>query len=124
LYISKIKDIFVKNTPMEKEFVDKTKMAISKNRFLLAGGIFFAWIALFDSNSCYDQMKLKNEKAKLEIEKSFYTEKIAEDSLATLELKTDDKNLEKFARENYLMKKDNEDVFVIVEEEINTKQKQ
>jgi cell division protein DivIC len=102
---------------MEKEFVDKTKKAISKNKFLLAGGIFFAWIALFDSNSCYDQLKLKNERAKLETEKAFYSNKIKEDTLALHDLKTNDKTLVKFARENYLMKKDNEDVFVIVEED-------
>jgi cell division protein DivIC len=109
---------------MEKEFVDKTKKAISKNKFLLVGGIFFAWIALFDSNSCYDQMKLKNEKAKLDTEKNYYLDKIQVDSLALLQLKTNDKNLEKFARENYMMKKDNEDVFVILEVDPKTAEKQ
>jgi len=100
---------------MEKEIVDKTKKAISKNKFLLVGSIFFAWIALFDSNSCYDQLKLKNEKAKLDTEKQYYVEKINSDSMALHQLKTSPKNLEKFARENYIMKKDNEDVYVIVE---------
>jgi cell division protein DivIC len=109
---------------MEKEFVDKTKKAISKNKFLLAGGIFFAWIALFDSNSCYDQMKLKNEKAKLDTEKNYYLDKIQTDSLAWLQLKTNDKNLEKFARENYMMKKDNEDVYVILEVDPKKAEKQ
>ena len=32
-------------------------------------------------------------------------------------LKTNNENLEKFAREQYLMKKDNEDIFIIVEED-------
>jgi cell division protein DivIC len=100
---------------MEKEFVEKTKKAISKNKFLLTGAIFFAWIALFDSNSCYDQMKLKKEKENLDTEKNFYIGKINEDSLSLKLLKTDDKSLEKFARENYMMKKDNEDVYVILE---------
>jgi cell division protein FtsB len=108
---------------MEKEFVDKTKKAISKNKFLLTGAIFFAWIALFDSNSCYDQMRLKDEKLKLETEKAYYQEKIRIDSVDLLELKTSDK-IEKFARENYMMKKDNEDVFVIVEEEPKAAEKQ
>ncbi len=102
---------------MDTEIVDKTKKAISKNRFLLTGAIFFAWIALFDSNSCYDQIRLENERMKLETEKAFYLDKIQQDSIALQELKTNSKNLEKFARENYMMKKDNEDVFVIVEEE-------
>jgi cell division protein DivIC len=102
---------------MEKDFIDKTLKTIYKNKFLLAGGIFFAWISLFDSNSCYDQRKLRKEKELLESEKIFYTEKIIKDSIALNELSTKDNNIEKFARENYLMKKDNEDVFVIVEEE-------
>jgi cell division protein DivIC len=102
---------------MEKEFVDKTKRAISKNKFLLTGAIFFAWIALFDSNSCYDQMHLKEEKGKLEVERAYYIEKIKKDSTDYQELRTNNKNLEKFARENYLMKKDNEDIIVIVEED-------
>ena len=36
------------------------------------------------------------------------------------ELKTNPKNLEKFAREKYLMKKDNEDIFVIVKKNKET----
>ncbi len=109
---------------MEKEFVNKTRKAISKNKFLLTGAIFFAWIALFDSNSCYDQMRLKEEKGKLETEKAYYIEKIKQDSTNQQELKTSNKNLEKFARENYLMKKDNEDVFVIVEDDSKSQNKQ
>ena len=41
--------------------------------------------------------------------------KIETDIQRTKELETDDDNLEKFAREQYLMKKSDEDVFVIVE---------
>jgi cell division protein FtsB len=109
---------------MENEFVDKTRRAISKNKFLLTGAIFFAWIALFDSNSCYDQIRLKDDMIKLETEKAFYQEKIKKDSTDLYQLKTNDKNLEKFARENYMMKKDNEDIFVIVEEDTKSAEKQ
>jgi cell division protein FtsB len=53
----------------------------------------------------------------MEDEKQYYLERIEEDSRRLNELKTDRDNLEKFAREQYFMKKENEDVFVIVEEE-------
>jgi hypothetical protein len=109
---------------MDKEFVDKTRNAISKNKFLITGAIFFAWIALFDSNSCYDRIRLKNERTMLETEKAFYLEKIKNDSISLRELKTNEENLEKFGRENYMMKKDNEDIFVIVEENSKTAEKQ
>ncbi|MBC7749174.1 MAG: septum formation initiator family protein, partial [Methylotenera sp.] len=53
---------------------------------------------------------------KLKAEKEFYNKEIAQVEKDLTELTTDQKKLEKFAREKYLMKKDNEDVFVIVEE--------
>ena len=53
----------------------------------------------------------------LEDEKAFYTEKIEEVKEDRAELLSDDELLEKFARENYLMKKPDEDVYVVVEDE-------
>ena len=52
----------------------------------------------------------------MEKQKLYYIEKIKTDSARLYQLKTDNENLEKFAREQYLMKKDDEEVFVIVEE--------
>jgi cell division protein FtsB len=52
----------------------------------------------------------------MKAQKEYYAKKIETDIQRTKELETDDDNLEKFAREQYLMKKDNEDVFVIVKE--------
>jgi cell division protein FtsB len=106
---------------MEKEIIDKSFKAIVKNKYLITGVIFFIWIALFDSSSCYDRIRLKREYIKLENEKNFYLEKIKRDSISYQELKTNNENLEKFARENYLMKKDNEDIFIIVEEDKKAK---
>ncbi len=48
-------------------------------------------------------------------QKEYYAKKIEEDTRRTNELLSDDENLEKFAREQYLMKKPNEEVFVIIE---------
>jgi cell division protein FtsB len=52
----------------------------------------------------------------LQEEKEFYRQKIREDSTKLHQLKTNEENLEEFAREEYYMKKDNEDIFIIVEE--------
>lgn len=100
---------------MDKELLNNALKAISKNKFLLTGALFFVWIALFDPNSWYDRNRLKKERTKLVNEKNFYIEKIAKDSASLEELRTNNENLEKFARENFLMKKENEEVFVIVE---------
>ena len=52
----------------------------------------------------------------LEKEKAYFIEKIETDRNRIHELKTNKKNLEKFAREQYLMKKENEDIFILIEE--------
>jgi cell division protein DivIC len=54
------------------------------------------------------------EQRQLRSDCRYYTLRIVEDSTRLSELRKDASSLEKFAREQYLMKKDNEDVFVIV----------
>lgn len=44
---------------------------------------------------------------------TYYKDKIETDKRKLNELKSDKDNIEKFARENYKMKKDNEEVFVV-----------
>lgn len=100
---------------MDKELFNNALRAIAKNKFLLTGALFFVWIALFDPNSWYDRNKLKKQRDKLMHEKNFYIGKIANDSASLEELRTNNENLEKFARENFLMKMEGEEIFVIVE---------
>jgi cell division protein FtsB len=88
-----------------------------RNKYLIAVLVFLAWLLIFDNNSLIDRIKYLNTLHRLENEKQYYLERIEEDSRRLNELKTDRENLEKFAREQYFMKKENEDVFVIVEEE-------
>ncbi len=52
----------------------------------------------------------------LENEQKYYREKIEEDKRKKEELLGNRDNLEKFAREQYFMKKENEDIFIIVKE--------
>jgi cell division protein FtsB len=70
---------------------------------------------IFDSNNIIDLIKIRSSINELEDKKEFYTNEI--DTLRKEEkaLFSNIKNLEKFAREKYLMKKDNEDIFVIIE---------
>ncbi|RYE50654.1 MAG: septum formation initiator family protein, partial [Sphingobacteriales bacterium] len=59
----------------------------------------------------------RTEVQKLQDEKDFYTKEIAQVKKDLNELNTNLNTAEKFAREKYFMKKDNEDVFVIIREE-------
>ena len=72
------------------------------------------WIAFFDKNDVSAQMDLQNKVNKLESERDFYKTEIENNKKKIKLLQTDSVSMETFARENYLMKKDNEEVFVFV----------
>ncbi len=88
-----------------------------KNKYVLTSIAFLVWISFFDRNDLITQYKLKNQLNKLNEEKAFFIEEIKKDSNELLELKTNPKTLEKFGREKYLMKKDNEEIFVVITKE-------
>ena len=90
---------------------------IFSNFYLVIGIVFLIWLTFFDSNDLYTQLKQTAKLKGLEDEKEFYVEKIAEVKADREELLSNDELLEKFARENYLMKKPTEDIYVIVENE-------
>ncbi|MDA3953265.1 MAG: septum formation inhibitor [Bacteroidales bacterium] len=95
----------------------KKILPFAKNKFILSILIFIIWISFFDHNNLIDRVKDLRHLRQLEKDKAYYIERIDKDSKRLEQLKTNNKNLEKFAREQYLMKKDNEDIFVIVEED-------
>lgn len=92
---------------------------IFKNFYFLVGFFFLLWLLVFDSNDLFTQRKLSKKKKDLEEQKEFYEDKILEVQNDREALMTDDEALEKLAREKYLMKKDSEDVYIIVEQNKN-----
>jgi cell division protein FtsB len=93
------------------------KISVLKNKYVIASLVFLLWLCFFDQNSLIETRQISTDLQKLKAEKHYYIEKLDEDRKKIDELKTNKKNLEKFAREQYFMKKPNEDIFVIVEEE-------
>jgi cell division protein FtsB len=87
-----------------------------RNKYFIAGIAFLTWMLFFDRNDLMSQYEYRAQLNKLQTEKEFYL-KESEKAVRDLnELTTDKVKLEKFAREKYLMKKKNEDVFVIIKE--------
>ena len=87
-----------------------------KNKYVLTIFLFSIWMLFFDQNNMVDRMKMSGEIRQLEQDEQYYMEQIRKDSTRLHELTTDKDNLEKYAREQFLMKKENEDVFVVIEE--------
>ena len=85
---------------------------IMTNIFVLIFIPFLIWMLFFDENSYLVHRKFNKEVNDLENTISFYRTKIAEDK-ATIKKLGDSLQLERFAREQYLMKKENEDIYII-----------
>jgi len=86
---------------------------VFRNKFVLTIAFFIVWLVLFDSNNLINRYKELSQLHKLRKEKTFLTEKIATDKKNLYELKTNNSKLEKFAREQYKMKKPNEDLYIV-----------
>ncbi|MDB5005115.1 MAG: Cell division protein FtsB [Mucilaginibacter sp.] len=94
----------------------KRLIDLFKNKYFLFTVAFVVWMVFFDKNDLLSQYQYHQEVSKLKQERDFYKDQTVKVSKDLDELTSDPKKLEKFAREKYLMRKDNEDVFVIVKE--------
>ena len=90
--------------------------AILKNKYLIVSIAFLTWMLFFDNNDLVSQVQLRMKLSEYQGQKDYYEQKIREVKQEKQELLTNQQSLEKFAREQYMMKKDDEDLFVIVPE--------
>lgn len=88
--------------------------AVFRNRYLLTIIIFLIWVILIDSNNLITRFKDISELSKLKKDREYYIEKIESDKQKLKELRTDNDNLEKFAREQYKMKRPDEDLYIVL----------
>ena len=85
------------------------------NKFVLSVILFLIWIAFFDRNDLFTQWDRKQELNKLEESTTYYENEIAETKKNLMDLSNNPELLEKFARENFYLKRQNEEVFIIID---------
>lgn len=83
-----------------------------KNIYVLILVIFVVWMLFIDANSYMFHRELNEDLQKLEDKKEFFKKEIIKDKKALKKLNTN-RGLEKFAREEYYMKRENEDIYII-----------
>jgi len=93
-----------------------------KNIFFLILIVFSVWMLIFDSNSWFIHNELNNDIEDLEEEKEYYKREQEKDNKEIKKL-SNDEGLEKYGREKYHMKKDNEEIYLIEYEDSISKQK-
>ena len=86
--------------------------SILKNRYIIILTLFTIWILFFDSNSKLVHIELNEKIENLENEAKYYKTEIKKDESELSKIQTDS-GLEKYAREELYMKKENEDIYII-----------
>lgn len=102
-----------KNIVVEK--VKAVAKFIVKYKYYVATVIFAVWIVFFDATGLLYKKSLKQDVKNLRTELEYYKQKTIDNREKLELLKSDPESVEKFAREKYYLKKDNEDVFIIVD---------
>ena len=86
------------------------------NRYFITLLAFAIWMFFFDTNSIKRQRTLNQRIGEIKKMKAFYSAEIEKNNEAIRELQTNMEAIEKYGREKYLMKRDNEDVYIITRE--------
>jgi hypothetical protein len=94
---------------------------VIRYRYWILFGVFALWMLFFDSNNVFYRISISNDISELEEMKDMHLKSIADLQRQRTELFGNIRNVEKFAREKYLMKKDNEDLFLLVKDSSEVK---
>ena len=87
----------------------------NKNKlWVITTVVFLVLITFLDSSSVLDKVQLNIDIEKLRVQKSYYLERIVEDSI-TMEMMKDNNYLERYGRERYFMRKKGEIIYIIEE---------
>ncbi len=84
-----------------------------KNKYFIALLVVGVWLMFFDKNNLLHQWRLQRQLNELQRDRQYYLEEIERDSTAIRQLNDNPDELERYAREQYLMKKEGEDIYVI-----------
>lgn len=95
-------------------------LAVLKNKYTITIVFLMTWLLFFDRYDFITQYETVNELKQLEEEKQYYLAEIMKNENDLKLLKEDPIYLERFAREKYLMKQANEDVYIILDNSLAT----
>jgi len=91
----------------------KKLRGIFYNKYLITGIAFAIWMMFFDRNDLPSQIRRSSELYKMKQNQKNMALLIANTEKELQLLKTNPETLEKYAREKFLMKKDNEDLYIV-----------
>ncbi len=107
-----IKSDFVGKLTGYTNYMNKIKKTV-KNKYFISIVFFIVWMGFFDPKDWSTLSTKKDKLRELQKSETALNKQIAETKLELSQLRTSAETIEKYAREKYLMKKDNEDIFII-----------
>lgn len=96
-------------------FIDKIP-PVFRSFYGLTTLFFVVWMLFFDSNNLITQIRNYRKVSTARYEKEWYAKRIEEVRQHREEVMGNNKKLQKYAREKYLMKQEDEDLYLIVED--------
>lgn len=99
-------------------FLMKPTLQLLSNKFLITLGAFTILMLFFDRNDVFTQLDRKKQLKALQNKKEFYEQEIEKTRKELADIQNNTAALEKYVREKYFMKKDNEDIFIVEENNV------
>ena len=96
-------------------------LKVLKNKYSISLIAFTTWILFFDRNDLFTQLSRKKELQKLEDKTFYYETEITNTKKDLTDLSSKPAILEKYAREKFYLKHQNEDIFLITDSSKNKK---
>lgn len=97
---------------MANSYKDKSWFKFMSNKYMWVLLFFIGWMFFLDNYSYFDHQILDSQVDELEENKTYYQEEIKKDEKQIKQLQNSEQ-IEKYAREKYFMKKENEDIYII-----------
>ncbi|HPT15284.1 MAG TPA: septum formation initiator family protein [Bacteroidales bacterium] len=98
---------------MFRNFLNKIPPFL-KDKYFLTIVVFLVWILFLDRNNLISQFRLHKELQAHKRQMEFYLKETFNDSVALQKITTDTAEMERVAREKYFMKRDSEDIYLII----------
>jgi cell division protein FtsB len=97
--------------PLEKR--SWKKLSFLGNKYFISSLLFLIWMLFFNEKDIITEFRRKDKLNELQKSEQHLNEVIIETKQELGQLKNNAQTIEKYAREKYMMKKDNEDLFII-----------
>ncbi len=103
------------NSSKISRFVEAFKIFLIRNKYWITGLAFAVWMLFFDEYNFFMQRRLEKQIQDTEEKIKFYEKEIAKLNEEYKQLSKDLNAIERYGREHFFLKKDNEDIFILIE---------